>query len=105
MAGACDWPLGHGVSRPTAFLLGWLWRDPNGDLAPEALLQRLHPTLRAEIFKRPRLKKSFEDDIQAVFNAYKNQASVDEFRELVDGRLGRVALHSLERSRCFVGML
>ncbi|CAE7394631.1 unnamed protein product, partial [Symbiodinium necroappetens] len=85
--------LDGGLSRKrneTSFLFGWLWKDPNSDLAPEALLQRLHPKLREEIVKRPRLKKSFEDDVRAVFKAYKNQASLEEFRELVDGNISEL---------------
>mmetsp|Transcript_17091 Transcript_17091/g.29661 ORF Transcript_17091/g.29661 Transcript_17091/m.29661 type:complete len:162 (+) Transcript_17091:45-530(+) len=79
-----------GAGAQTSFLLGWLWQDPKADLAPEAILQRLHPKLRNEIFKRPLLKKSFEDDITAVFKAYEKQASVDEFRELVDGNIAEL---------------
>ena len=41
------------------------------------------------------MKKSFEDDVRAVFKAYKNQASLEEFRELVDGKLGCVNSQAL----------
>lgn len=71
---------GH-LSQHSSFL--WNWFDPHADLKPEALLQRMHPHLREEIFKRPMLKKQFEDDVRTVFSAYKGQGAVEDFRDLV----------------------
>lgn len=37
---------------------------------------------------RPMLKKQFDEDVKTVFNAYKSQGSVDDFRDLVNESLG-----------------
>ena len=78
--------LGHWSHQPTLFHWWDRW-GPHADLTPEALLQRMHPHLREEIFKRPMLKKQFEDDLRTVFTAYKKQGSVEELRDLVNENL------------------
>lgn len=40
---------------------------------------------------RPLLKKQFEDDVRTVFNAYKRQDSVEDFRDLINENLDHQA--------------
>ncbi|CAJ1365886.1 unnamed protein product [Effrenium voratum] len=51
---------------------------------PEVLFKKMHPHLREEILKRPKLKQQFENDIRTVVDAYKKQDSVEDLRDLVN---------------------
>lgn len=47
------------------------------------------PLVDSAKIERPLLKKQFEDDVRTVFNAYKRQDSVEDFRDLINENLDR----------------